>query len=105
MSTSRTFLSAVASLVVLALPAHATTPDAWKSHKAEVIAKCTKASGLQDAKLVGELIEYDDSIGLTAALIAGTYPQPHMRNKPGRSLCLFDKRSRTANVAPADSLQ
>ena len=86
-------------------PAFPASPEAWSSHKAEVVAKCTKASGLKDAKLVGELIEYDDSVGFTAALIAGTYPQAHMRNQPGRSLCLFDKRTRLAHAAPADSLK
>jgi hypothetical protein len=86
-------------------PTLASSPDAWASHKSEVIAKCSVASGLKDAKLVGELIEYDDSVGFTAALIAGIYPQPHMRNQPGRSLCLFDKRSRTAHAAPADALK
>lgn len=107
MPTLRTSLAALASVAVFACasPALASTTEAWSSHKAEVIAKCAKASGLKDAKLVGELIEYDDSVGFTAALMAGTYPQPHMRNQPGRSLCLFNKRSRTASAAPADSLR
>jgi hypothetical protein len=83
----------------------ASSPDAWASHRSEVISKCGIASGLKDAKLVGDLVEYDDSVGFTAALIAGIYPQPHMRNQPGRSLCLFDKRSRTAHAAPADALK
>lgn len=91
--------------LVSASPALSATPEAWSSHEAEVIAKCIEASGLTEARLVGELIEYDDSVGFTAALISGTYAQPHMRNQAGRSLCLFDKRSRKANAAPADSLK
>lgn len=87
------------------LSAHASTPAAWSSHQSEVVAKCTKASGLKDAQLVGSLVEYDDGVGYTAALVAGTYPQPHMKNKPGRSLCLFDKRNRTAHLSPADDIR
>lgn len=83
----------------------ASSPEAWAAHKAEVVAKCKQASGLKNPRLVGQLIEYDDSVGFTAALIAGVYPQPHMRQQPGRSLCLFDRRSRTAQAAPADSLK
>jgi hypothetical protein len=70
-----------------------------------VVVRCIQASGLKNARVVGELIEYDDRAGFTAALIAGTYPQPHMRNQPGRSLCLFDRRSRTPFASPADSLR
>lgn len=97
-------LGAVAALNI-ALPAQAAAPDAWAAHQSEVLATCSAASGLKHPKLVGALVEYDDSVGYTAALIAGTYPQPHMKNQPGRSLCLFDKRSRTAHAAPADDLK
>lgn len=83
----------------------ASSPEAWAAHKAEVVAKCKQASGLKNPSLVGQLVEYDDSVGFTAALIAGVYPQPHMRQQPGHSLCLFDRRSRTAQAAPADSLK
>jgi len=107
MSTIRVSLMTLACAAGLASasPAFSTTPEAWSSDEAEMVAKCTRASGLKDVKLVGELVEYDDSVGFTAALFAGTYPQPHMRNQPGRRLCLFDKRSRTAHTAPADSLK
>jgi hypothetical protein len=103
----RTLLTIAACAAGLAgtAPALASAPESWSSHKAEVIAKCAKASGLKDAKLVGEIVEYDDAVGYTAALFTGTYPQPHMKNQPGRSLCLFDKRSRAVHAAPADALK
>jgi hypothetical protein len=31
-----------------------------------------------DARLVGSVISFDDSVGRSAALIAGRYPQAHM---------------------------
>lgn len=107
MSSLRMFFFTLGTVAGLAcsLQAVASSPDARSSHKAEVVSKCSQASGLKNPKLVGELIEYDDGVGYTAALVAGTYPQPHMRNQPGRSLCLFDKRSRKAHAAPADDLK
>lgn len=95
----------LAALTVLgdSLPAQASSTETWATHKAEVVAKCSQASGLKNARLVGELIEYDDRLGLTAALIAGVYPQPHMRDQAGRSLCLFDKRTRMAFTVAADT--
>ena len=107
MSSCRSFILTSVTLTALmaVMPAHASSPEAWAAHKAEVVAKCKQASGLKNPRLVGQLVEYDDSVGFTAALIAGVYPQPHMRQQPGRSLCLFDRRSRTAQAAPADSLK
>ena len=107
MSSCRYVMPALVALTALggSLPVQASSPEAWAAHKAEVVAKCKQASGLKNPSLVGQLIEYDDSVGFTASLIAGVYPQPHMRQQPGRSLCLFDRRSRTAQAAPADSLK
>ena len=106
-SSSRAVLRLLGAVLAInvALPAQAASPEAWAAHQTEVLSKCSAASGLKHAALVGALVEYDDSVGYTAALIAGTYPQPHMKNQPGRSLCLFDKRSRTAHAAPADDLK
>ena len=105
MPSFRRFLLTLGALTGLgtSLCTEASSPEAWATHKAEVVAKCALASGLKNAKLVGELIEYDDRLGLTAALIAGVYPQQHMRNQTGRSLCVFDRRTRMAFAAPADS--
>jgi hypothetical protein len=83
-------------------PLHASSPGAWATHRLEVVAKCRQASGLLNARLIGTLVEFDDSIGATAALIGGTHPQAHRAGQTGRSLCLFDRRSRTAQAAPAD---
>lgn len=107
MSSCRYVMPALVALTALgaSLSVQASSPEAWAAHKAEVVAKCKQASGLKNPSLVGQLVEYDDSVGFTAALIAGVYPQPHMRQQPGHSLCLFDRRSRTAQAAPADSLK
>lgn len=93
------------ALLTLATSSFASSPDAWAAHNAEVTATCIKASGLKDAKLVGDLLEYDDRVGFTAAMISGVYPQPHMKKQRGRSLCLFDKRTRTPYTASADQIK
>jgi len=84
------------------LPVLAASTDAWAAHRQEVTKACIRASGLVDARLVGSVISFDDSVGRSAALIAGRYPQAHMARAKGLSLCLFDRRSRTAQATPAD---
>ena len=82
----------------------ASSPAAWTAHDKEVAASCIKSSGLKNAKAVGRPMAYDDSIGLTALFIAGRYPQPHMKNRSGRVLCLFDRKTRESVVTEADQL-
>jgi len=67
-------------------PALASSANAWAAHKLEVVSQCSQASGLKEPRLIGDLIEYDDRVGYIVALIAGLYPQPHLRQQPGRSL-------------------
>jgi hypothetical protein len=80
----------------------AASTDAWAAHRQDVTKACIRASGLVDARLVGSVISFDDSVGRSAALIAGRYPQAHMARAKGLNLCLFDRRSRTTQAAPAD---
>jgi hypothetical protein len=84
--------------------AGAASPAAWSAHDREAAASCVKASGLKRAQAVGLPMVYDDRIGLTALLVSGRYPQPNMKNRPGRSLCLFDRKKREAFVTEADQL-
>ncbi len=93
-------------LLALAAPvaARGSTPEAWKDFAAEVVQACVAASTLRDARAAGGRIDFDDRIGYSALLITGHYPQPHMNNRSGRELCLFDRRTRSATVAPADGL-
>jgi len=84
--------------------AHGTTPEAWAAHEREVVSACAAASNLREAKPGGRLVDFDDRVGFTAVVIDGRYPQPHMNNKRGRVLCLFDKRTRTPFVSDADSM-
>lgn len=90
--------------VLLAGAAQASSPAAWSAHDKEVAAACVKASGLKGAKPAGQPMAYDDGVGMTALLVAGRYPQPHMKNRAGRVLCLFDRKKREAVTIEADQL-
>jgi hypothetical protein len=89
-------------LVVAGAPA--STPQSWSAYDQEVIRACVAASALQEARPAGERVDFDDRVGYSALLLSGRYPQPHMNHQPGRELCLFDKRTRTAAVTDADAL-
>ncbi|MEX5665929.1 hypothetical protein ABFV57_13795 [Pseudomonas neuropathica] len=92
-------------LTALASQAHASSPDAWAAYDKTVLASCTKASGLKNAKPVGAPAQFDDSVGYTAVLLQGQYPQKHMKGQQGTELCLYNKKSKTAFVSEWDSIR
>jgi hypothetical protein len=103
-SISITLVGIVFLAVVTAGIARGSTPEAWTAHEKEVVSACAAASNLREATPGGRLVEFDDRVGFTVVVIDGRYPQPHMKNKRGRVLCLFDKRTRTPFVSDADSM-
>jgi hypothetical protein len=88
----------------LAGSALASTPQAWSAYDAEVLKACIAASSLKGTHAAGRRVDFDDTVGYSALVLAGSYPQPQMNNQPGRELCLFDRRTRTATVMEADSI-
>ena len=91
-------------LTALAPQAQASSPDAWAAYDKTVLASCTKASGLKNAKPVGNAAQFDDRVGYTALLLQGQYPQKHMKGAQGTELCLYNKKSKTAYVTEWDSI-
>lgn len=100
----RFFSASAAAGLAFCGAAFASTPAAWSDHDKEVAATCAKASGLKDAQPVSTPMAYDDRVGFTVLLIQGRYPQPHMKNRAGRELCLFDRQTKDAAVIEADQL-
>jgi hypothetical protein len=96
--------AAVFTSACLTASALASTPQAWSAYDAEVLKACVAASSLKGAHAAGRRVDFDDAIGYSALLLAGAYPQPHMKNQPGRELCLFDRRTRSATVSEADAI-
>jgi hypothetical protein len=88
--------------VLLAAPsAQASSPQAWAALGREVTNTCLARSGLRQPRPLGELVDFEE---MSLLAIGGTYPQPHMRNRPGIELCLFDRRSRRASLVPGERL-
>jgi hypothetical protein len=92
-------------LTALASQAQASSPDAWAAYDKTVLASCTKASGLKNAKPVGNAAQFDDRVGYTALLLQGQYPQKHMKGQQGTELCLYNKKSKTSFVTEWDSIR
>jgi hypothetical protein len=92
------------SLAIGAFAANASAPSAWKDYDQRVTRACVAASGLKDAAPVGGLVKYDDRVPVTALVLAGRYPQKHMKNAPGRELCVWDRKAEKAYVSEADQL-
>ena len=101
----KTLAASLLCLTALASNAHASSPDAWAAYDKTVLASCTKASGLKNAKPVGNAAQFDDRVGYTAVLLQGQYPQKHMKGQQGTELCLYNKKSKTAFVTEWDSIR
>ena len=101
----RTATLAFLCLTALATQAHASSPDAWAAYDKTVLASCTKASGLKEAKPVGNAAQFDDRVGYTALLLQGKKKKKHMKGAQGTELCLYNKESKTAYVTEWDSIR
>lgn len=92
----------LASLVVGS--AQASSDAAWQAQDQQQREACLALSHLQNKKVLGSPVLFDDSVGYTALMIGGTYAQKHMKGKPGRELCLFERKTGKAALSEADSL-
>ena len=92
------------ALLSAALPAGASTPQAWTAYGQQVVKACLVASGLRNPKPAGERVDLPGRGEALSSvlLIEGTYPQSHMAGRRGLELCLYDGASRKARVAEAD---
>ncbi|WP_297834023.1 hypothetical protein [Pseudomonas sp.] len=100
----KTSLLLLASLMVAAGQAYASGDQAWSDLDKAVIDSCVKASQLKNVKPAGTAALFDDSVGYNALLLKGHYPQPHMKNKVGTELCLYQRQSKKAVVIEWDSM-
>ncbi|MGP2449110.1 hypothetical protein ACTUSR_08380 [Pantoea stewartii subsp. indologenes] len=94
------------SLLLLISPvALASSPTAWQENQQVMRQACINTSTLSKVKIVGQPIDYDDSVGYSALLLEGHYPQKQMKNRRGRELCLFQRSSGRASVSEARQLR
>lgn len=92
------------ALAACATHASASTPEAWSALDKAMIDSCLKASQLKNAKPAGASAMFDDSVGYSALLLKGRYPQPHMKNQVGTELCLYQRQSKKATVTEWDNV-
>lgn len=103
----RVTLSLAAAAILLgASPgdADASTTSEWRQLDADSAAACTKAAGLL-APVLSPPVRFGDTLGVDARLVTGAAPQPHMRGRQVSMLCLYDRRTRRAEVQEADGWQ
>lgn len=93
-------LLAVAAFSVAA-PAAASSPQAWAQGMMQAKAACHKASELKNAATLGQPLLFSDTNGKTAILVTGTWRPAHMKNARATMLCLYDRKTRTAEIQEA----
>lgn len=64
-------------------------------------AACHKASELKNAATLGQPLLFSDTNGKTAILVTGTWRPAHMKNARATMLCLYDRKTRTAEIQEA----
>ncbi|MFZ9951513.1 MAG: hypothetical protein ACO3FA_04405 [Vulcanococcus sp.] len=88
--------------------ARASSPQAWASYGREVQRACLAASRLRQAKPAGDRLDLGgqgEGAGLISALLLrGTYPQPHLAGRSGQELCLYDASRKRVRIGDADRL-
>lgn len=89
---------------VFAGSVQASSDAAWQAQDKQQREACLALSHLQNKKVLGTPVLFDDSVGYTALMVGGTYAQKHMKGKPGRELCLFERKTGKAVLSEADSL-
>src|SRR3546814_17583375 len=88
----------IAGLAIAALPAVAATPQAYEELDRTSSLACLRASGFRDAAYAPEPLRFRDRLGVDARLVTVTYAQSDMKGKQGMVLCLYDRKSKRADV-------
>jgi ribosomal protein L14 len=94
----------IATALAAASPARASSEAAWSEHRRDVVNACVEATELRQARPAGDLVEFDDRIGLTALVVTGIEAPRKAKPRRTRVLCIFDRKTRYAQVADADAL-
>jgi hypothetical protein len=81
-------------------PVLASSPDAWAQLNKQAERSCLVASGFRRPR-VSRAIIFDDTVGVVAMLVTGTFTQARLKGAAGTNLCLYDRRTRKAVVEEA----
>jgi hypothetical protein len=94
-------LLATVALGIAATTAPASSPAAWAQLEKDAATACAKASDLKDAVVHPASVRFDDTVGLDARLVTGTWKPAHMKGAKTVMLCLYDRKTRRASVQEA----
>lgn len=83
--------------------AQASSPAAWAQHEKETRQACAAASDLKDPVVHTYVALFDDSVGMDARLVTGTWKPAHMKGAKGVMLCLYDRKARRAVAQGAEA--
>jgi hypothetical protein len=90
----------LATAGLLAAPASASTPAAWQQLQKQAERGCISASAFARPR-VSNMIVFDDTTGVVALLVSGTFRQRHMKGATGTNLCLYNRQTKKAVVEEA----
>lgn len=96
---------AVASVIAIMAvgPASASSPAAWAQHDKDTQQACAAASELNNPVVHPKTVLFDDTVGMDARLVTGTWKPAHMNGAKAVMLCLYDRKTRRAVVQDADA--
>jgi heat shock protein HslJ len=75
----------------------AATPESYAKLDKASEAACIKAANLTGAT-AGPPIRFSDRTGVDARVVAGTWPQPHMKGAKAKMLCLYNRKNKRVEV-------
>ena len=87
-------------LLLLPVPALASSEAAWKAGDEAAQRLCASKSGLSDASATVP-VHFSDRTGKSILLVSGRYPQRAMKGASAAMLCLYDRRTKQAELADA----
>ncbi len=77
--------------------AGASTPAAYAALDAQSAKACIAAAGLNKAR-AGPVVRFSDDTGKDARVVTGTWKPRHMKGAAATMLCLYDRRSGSAET-------
>jgi heat shock protein HslJ len=78
----------------------AASKPAWMAVDKASETACKAASGFSNA-VAGPPVRFSDRFLIDVRLVKGTYPQAHMKGAKGAMLCLYNRRTKRAEVQEA----
>jgi hypothetical protein len=85
--------------VLPALPAAASSPDAWDEHYRDVVRDCLKATRLKHARPEGSLMVFSNRVGI-ALLLRGS----DGKKKDVQQLCIRGRGDSAAEIQPVEGV-